>query len=659
MSQNIPSANTTSPYAGGSKPYISPINETINPSENFYAYINNHWQKHVILPPYNGSYGISEEVEDEVRDTLLNMIEKQRSINPSHPISKFATSFLEPSYQQNSILALKKIFQQIHSMKTNEDIGSMIGKLNRMQSRSPIALVVSGDSYKTSECCIFLYEAELGLPSKRYYQSHLDRSTKQIFNHYTKVLKKLSIDFDIPNLDDSIRIEKKILPCLSTYDERENIHFTYNPYSFSNLQKEYTNVPWDSMLKGWGIQKSLYKKARFVLTNKRYVHCLENMFRELSMDDWQTWMTAMTILSFIEYLPPPFDDYHFELFGKDLKGIKQKLPTNILTLKALKRFIPMDLSEMFVNVSVPSGTKKHAIELVTNLKMATIHRIQRLSWMTEPTKEKAIKKIKSMKFQVAYPETWVSETKNVEILKDQPLQNILNLNANDTDRMITQLRTNDCAHTEEKWDDGPFEVNAYYYSEGNMMVVPAGILRFPFFDLTRSKAWNYGAIGSAIGHEITHGFDIDGRMYDAEGNYKNWWTEEDSTNYKELTKKIVKLFDGTSYMGGEVDGELTLSENLSDLGGMAIALEALNSTLGTDLEERKEAYRDFFISYAISWRNKDRPKKAKQSLYTNSHAPAHLRVNLIVKQFEEFYIAFDIQPHHTGFVSKKSRIALW
>jgi putative endopeptidase len=193
-----------------------------------------------------------------------------------------------------------------------------------------------------------------------------------------------------------------------------------------------------------------------------------------------------------------------------------------------------------------------------------------------------------------------------------------------------------------------------------MMVVPAGILRPPFFDLKRSDAWNLGGIGSAIGHEITHGFDDDGRLYDEHGSYANWWTPHDETIYKKKAQQVVDLFHNEPYMDGKVDGKFTLSENLADLGGIAIALEALNTMIiGKSDLDANAMYRDFFISYAVSWRNKDRPKKAKDALKTDPHAPAPLRVNLIVKQFEEFYRAFDIRPDEKGYVPPEKRVQLW
>jgi putative endopeptidase len=193
-------------------------------------------------------------------------------------------------------------------------------------------------------------------------------------------------------------------------------------------------------------------------------------------------------------------------------------------------------------------------------------------------------------------------------------------------------------------------------------VIPGGMLRPPFFDLRRSVGWNYGGIGAAIGHEITHGFDADGKNYDVNGTYKEWWAKTDNEKYEEMSKGLIALYDGAEYLGGRVDGSLTLSENIADLGGVSIALQALQAYLReqkASTSKTLEAYRDFFESYAVSWRNKDRPKKAKQSLFLDVHAPAPLRVNSIVRQFREFYEAYGIKEGEEGWIPEKDRVYLW
>lgn len=638
-------------------PNIPDVNTRFHPA-NFYKHINNKWQSHVHIPPFHGNYGVSEEIEDDVRNHLLKLIEYLRDKHPRHAVSKLASSFLHTPSQHNSLFDLQRLLSRFECMNTPESIGENIGFMNKIQVRSPISIVISNDIYKSSEGRVFLYEPQLGLPEKQFYRK--DASPKTVLPKYSKLLSTVGKLMNIESLESTIAIEQRILSSLSTYDERENLKFSYNPHTISELRAQYPAIPWNAIFSRWGLPESSLENTVFIITNKRYFSMLNKKFLQIPLEDWRTWMRSMVILSFLEYMPPPFDDLDFELYNKALDGNTQKLPQKYLTLKVLQKFAKQDLGKIFVENIVPKGTKSYARALIKDLIQSTVDRLNNIKWMKPETKQKAIQKVRQMKFQVAYPEQWHSETKGLPITEDRPLQNIIMLSSKDTEQMIHELKTNKIAKTEEKWDDGVFEVNAYYYSEGNMMVIPAGILQTPFFDLKRSLAWNYGGIGSAIGHEITHGFDVDGRMYDLKGDYNNWWTEEDSKQYTIITKALVKLFDGQEYMGGEVDGKLTLSENMADLGGLSIALHALQTKMKSKTEkDKKEAYRDFFTSYAVSWRNKDRQAKAKHSLSQDEHAPPPLRVNLIVRQFEEFYIAFDIKPDDPDYIALKDRIVMW
>jgi putative endopeptidase len=385
------------------------------------------------------------------------------------------------------------------------------------------------------------------------------------------------------------------------------------------------------------------------------------MFKDFAMDAWRVWLRSGIVLTLMEYMPPPFDDLHYELYGKKLRGNVQKLPQTLLTLRVLQTFATQALSRVFVEHSVKESVKEDATTMVRRLKSATIHRVQKVSWMAEKTKQIAVEKIRAMRFQVAYPSVWYNEFGGLLMDPERLIHNILKLCARDTDRMLKTLGPG-CGDTDGTWDDGAFDVNAYYYPDRNQLTIPAGMLRPPFFDQRRGAAWNYGGIGSAIGHEITHGFDADGKNFDLHGSFKDWWTAHDNEAYDTMTKDLIALYDGQEYAGGRVDGNLTLSENIADLGGVAIALDALHEYLRekkATASERKKAYKDFFLSYAVSWRNKDRPRKAKQSLYLDVHAPAPLRVNLVVRQFAEFYEAFDIGTDSPGWIAPEDRIQLW
>jgi putative endopeptidase len=474
------------------------------------------------------------------------------------------------------------------------------------------------------------------------------------------MLRKASELLETESLDAVIPIETSLLRYIAkdTPTSPEDAHETR---TLSQLETDYKHVPWSTMIQAWGLPTDILKHTTFVLTNEPYVAALNRMFRDEKMSFWRTWMRSGLVLTFLEYLPPPFDDIHYELFGRKLRGNSEKLPQKLLMLRTLQTFARQSLSRLFVEEAVPQQVKTDATGMVRRLKRATANRIRALTWMNDRTKQIAVEKIQAMRFQVAYPSEWYNEFSGLIMDPERLLHNIKLLAARDTDRMIRLIGPG-CGESDGTWDDGAFEVNAYYYSDRNMLVIPAGMLRPPFFDLRKSAAWNYGAIGSAIGHEITHGFDEDGKEYDIHGSYKSWWLESDNRMYNKMTKALVELYDGEEYLGGRVDGMLTLSENIADIGGMSISMDALHEYLreekATDAE-RKKAYRDFFVSYATSWRNKDRPKKARQSLYLDVHAPAPLRVNMVVRQFDEFYEAFGLGPESPGWIPKEDRIKLW
>jgi predicted metalloendopeptidase len=642
--------------SGGESPHIPKLHTKTLPNHDFYSFVNKEWQKHVHVPAYRGGYGVSEEIEDDVENKLLSVISKQVRLHPSDSVSKLARSFLHTASQRNSVVDMQRILNTYECMSSALDIGHSIGAMNRIQSRSPISLYVNTDTYNSKKCNVVISETSLGLNNPWYYQPD---TRHHISIKYVHLLRKLGKLTNIENLEFAATIESIISPYLMDGYEAADVDFYYNIHSYKELCLKYKHIPWENIFEGWGLVKEKYTTLEYNVYNPRYINILNDLFESMSLEYWKIWLRACTILSFLEYLPPPYDDLHFELFGRALNGKIEKLPQKYLTLKVLKTFAPQDLGRIFVDYDVPHDTKAVATKLVHRLKLATIKRLEAIDWMDASTRHIAIRKVEKMQFQVAHPTKWRSETTVVDINESRPLLNIINLNVGDTDRMLADINTG-CVKSQEQWEDGVFEVNAFYYSEGNMMVVPAGILRSPFFDLKKSDAWNLGGIGVAIGHEITHGFDADGRFYDEYGNYKKWWTLHDEKIFEEKSQNIIKLFNNKPYMGGKVDGEFTLSENIADLGGVAIALEALNTMIrGKSEGIAKQMYKDFFISYAVSWRNKDRPKKAKESLKSDPHAPAQLRVNIIVAQFEEFYKAFDITPDMKGYVPPEKRVQLW
>jgi putative endopeptidase len=268
-------------------------------------------------------------------------------------------------------------------------------------------------------------------------------------------------------------------------------------------------------------------------------------------------------------------------------------------------------------------------------------------------------KVEKMILSIAYPDSF-AVTPLPLVNPECLLETIFSLGIWKTDDDIRRLGTK--RKQQKGWEDPIYAVNGYYYSEANELIIPAGSLLSPFYDESKPLGWNYGGVGVVMGHEITHAFDEEGKEYDPAGHRKSWWLPQDKKNYEEKTKQIIKVYSSQRIFGKPVDGKSTLSENIADLGGLAIALDALNLELEkrkSSLEERKQAYRQFFISYAVSWRVKEKKEKQIHALLVDRHAPTPLRVNLIVNQFQEWYDAFDVKEGDPMFVDPKKRLQIF
>lgn len=647
---------------GAPSPSIPAPLKSIGPGENFYKYINGGWHKTASIPAFSGSYGVSEEIEERVRGDLVTSIRSLSHKESGHPLSLLAKSVMNHGSQDNNVRDMRRMLVEFECLRSKEDVAQAIGRLNQIQSRSPITFSVNADTYNSNICRVHMYEAIMGLPAKHYYQSDDDdTATTRVVVAYGHLLRKLSKLLETDALEGVLPIEKSCIPFLSEGDSLRNPSESYIPLRLKELEKRYANVPWETMLLAWGMPTDLIRKSTYIVTNDKYLLHFNNMFKTFELSTWRVWIRACVVLTFVEYLPPPFDDLHYDFFGRRLKGSAQKMPQHLLMLRVLQTFATQSLSRLFVEDHTPEKVKENASIMVRRLKSATIRRIRNVTWMADSTKNISITKVKAMRFQVAYPSDWYSEFTGVTIDPERLLNNIIALNKRDTVRTIETLGEG-CSESDGTWDDGAFDVNAYYYPSKNQLTIPAGMLRPPFFDLRRSAAWNYGGIGCAIGHEITHGFDADGKNYDLRGSYKDWWLASDNKAYEKITHGLVEMYHGQEYLGGRVDGSLTLSENIADIGGMAISLNALHEYIlekKMGPKERVETLKDFFRSYAVSWRNKDRPRKARQSLYMDVHSPAPFRVNLVVRQFKEFYEAFDIHEGDEGWIPEKERIQLW
>jgi putative endopeptidase len=316
------------------------------------------------------------------------------------------------------------------------------------------------------------------------------------------------------------------------------------------------------------------------------------------------------------------------------------------------------LSYLFVRDHLSPEFKTKATAFVKGLVDSAIQRLHTTEWMQRATRKKAAEKVRNMKLSIGYFQS--SKVPTIPFLQtDNFLTNIYLLESNKTQVELERLFQK---VPQPEWDEPAYSVNAYYYEDTNELIVPAGSFFWPFFDFGNRKGlgWNYGGLGAIIGHELTHAFDEGGKEFNEVGLREPWWTSSDQTSYEEKTKELIHLFEQSKILGKPINGSLTLDENLADLGGLGIALEALKEMIKSmPKEQQMEELRQFFESYAVSWRTKERPERTLQRLLVDSHAPPELRVNNIVIQFDEWYDAFGVQARDGLYIPPEERIRIF
>ncbi|HPD33098.1 MAG TPA: M13 family metallopeptidase, partial [Candidatus Kapabacteria bacterium] len=378
------------------------------------------------------------------------------------------------------------------------------------------------------------------------------------------------------------------------------------------------------------------------------------------LDTWKEYLKWNVINSLSPYLSDEYVNQHFEFYGKTFSGSKKLLPRWKRVLGLINGEMGEALGQLYVKQYFPPEAKQKMIVLVGNLKAAFHDRIQKLDWMSDSTKQKAIEKLAAMNVKVGYPDKWRDFSK-LEITRDNYIQNILNANKFDMEYTLSKIGK---APDRTEWGMTPQTVNAYYSPNMNEIVFPAGILQPPFFSKDADDAVNYGGIGGVIGHEMTHGFDDQGRQYDKNGNLSNWWTKEDAEKFTAKTQALIEHYNNYVELDTfHINGALTLGENIADLGGITISYDALQRAWKQNPPKDKidgfTPTQRYLLSWAQVWRQNIRDEELKKRLKDDVHSPGDARVNVVLSNLDIFYDAFNVKPENKLYRAPENRVKIW
>lgn len=627
----------------------------IKPGTDFYTHVNGHWLKHIKIPADRPAVAITDEMQREVNTDLQTLI--QRSITrpknaDERAIGQFAKSYLSPDSKKVALVMLKTMLNDIGCMKTTEDVSKYMGQQLYTGVPSIFTIYDGPEEKDASHWRFHISNGDLGLPDIAYYKGEI-LGGKRFYNAYKTELEQLGVQLGYAGLGEFAELESVYAKYIDDADNDDS-----KVYSGAELARAYSAIDWVKIWGAYGLDVSEWKQMQFIVDAPSWLRHVNHMFHTYTIDTWRIWMRAKHMLFFGKLLPELYTSGMNSVFF-DLVGLQKhtKIPVREQLLRMVKGFMNLELSRAYKRTIESSVFRDEVHEFIETVLVAAERRLRATTWMRPATKSTAIDKLRKLHLGVLYPMKGIDYTP--PNLGSNMMENMLTLGRAESQKMLRDVRKKT---TGEMWDNPVFMVNAFYIPMGNRFVLPAAIVAPPFYDRKGSLGQKYGGLGCTVGHEITHAFDERGKEYDARGNMRNWWLAADNRAYNKRTLALEKLYNKERLLGRHIDGAQTLSENIADLGGMAIALDALMFELDkakVSDEVRTRELRDFFIGYATSWREKLRREKQYLNLVVDVHSPAKYRVNNIVRHFQEWYDAFDVRDGDELYLAPKDRITIF
>jgi predicted metalloendopeptidase len=590
------------------------------PNKNFYEWVNSAWLSKAKIPAYETGISVSDELEECIAKKLETLLlPKTEGVDPfDKTIALLSHSALTSRVQHTSVDMLHKILGTLNCIEAPEDLARHLGSLANVGISSLFSLTLTVLPSNRVQLCIS--------PNPAGVDTY-DRTMS-----YRHMLRELGNELSIPDLETILPFERRLN---TTYDKL----YLDTPPQKTSIRKLSTRFPsfawrvWYEAASGEPCNPDTVLYVR----NIPYLTFLMRQLKTVPLSLWRLYLTRIYVVHAVKYLPPPFDVIHFNYFGRILRGQREKMPQKRLFLTTVMNYLTHPLShKLWDTLGDPARLRTFRI-FTQKILDAAKERMDTVEWMHPATRVAAAAKLDATLLELARPRAW--EPYVAPQLDERCfLKNIYQLG-----RWNMQQNMKRIGKPYMSWEEGIFTVNAYYFNENNEIMIPYATILKPFYDEDAPLGWNYGSIGATIGHELCHGFDNDGKDYDPKGQHKVWWKPADLRAYKRTTRRLIRLYNKQRVLGRPVNGSSTLSENIADIGGVGIALDALKKDLSNlSTEARRRALQTFFIAYAVSWRTKTRPEKTRTALLVDKHAPAELRVNLVVNQFDEFYEAFGI-----------------
>jgi endothelin-converting enzyme/putative endopeptidase len=637
---------------------------SVRPQDDLFGHVNGRWYLTEEIPADKGSWGpflmLADDAEKQVRAIIEELAEKVVAgedglDDDAMRIACLYASFMdEEAVEALGTTPIQPLLDAVESLRDVRDLAAFLGEFEQVGGSGPFAVYVDVDAKDSDRCLVNLAQGGLGLPDESYYH---DEKFAEVREKYVDFLTRM---FTLVGRADAAADAASVMQLETRLAEghweraaTRDVDKTYNLMNLAELKELCPAFDWEAFVRNLGGSEETI--AETCVRQPSYLQHLSTILEEVPIEQWRVWLTMGVLRATAPYLPAAFVETNFDFYGRTLSGTPQLRDRWKRGVAVVEGSIGEAVGREYVARHFPPASKALMEELVGNLLRAYRESISALDWMGEATKQRAFAKLEMFRSKIGYPEKF-RDYSELDFKPDDLLGNVLSANAFETRRQLAKIGA---PVDREEWLMLPQTVNAYYRPGMNEICFPAAILQKPFFSPDAEMCENYGGIGAVIGHEIGHGFDDQGAKYDGRGNLQDWWEPEDKQRFQEKSQALIAQYNGfepRALPGEHVNGELTVGENIGDLGGLTIALMAYS--IARDGDVGIEDAQKLFFNWAFCWRAKRRKELDQQYLTIDPHSPPEFRAN-VVRNLDEFHATFGTQPGDGLWVEPEARVRIW
>lgn len=644
---------------------ITSMDKSVNPKDDLYRYANGSWIKNNPVPAEEARWGSFDELKKQ-NDNKLKTILENIAVQSNAPMGSnhqklrdfYLSAMDTAAINKQGINPIKSNLDMIHAINSKDGLMNAVADLQRNGVGTMFSFYVTRDIKKSDQYIIYIGQGGYHLPDKDYYLKD-DEKSKTIREEYKKHIAKMFSLMKDQNTDAKaekiIAMETEFAKVCKSRVELRDQEKNYFKYSVADLQTMTPEMNWNLYFKKAGAASV----ENLVVRQPEFFKALNGFWNQYSFDDWKIYLTWHLIDNTSNFLSSDFEKEDFYFNDGVLNGVSQMKPRWKDVLAAADANIGEIVGEAYVEKYFSPESKQRVQQMVNNILQVYQSRIQNLDWMSAETKKKALEKLSKFNTKFGYTDKWKDYSK-LEIKRDAYATNVMRCSQFLFDYNVSKLGK---PVDKTEWQMLPHQINAYYDPTLNEIVFPAAIMQPPFFYADADDAVNYGAIGAVIGHEISHGFDDQGSKYDGNGNLNNWWTNEDRARFNERAQKIIEQFNQYEALPGvNVNGQLTLGENIADLGGLNVSYQAYMLSLNGKPKEKINGFtpeQRFFLAFAQVWKSNFKDEYLRKMVMTNPHAPGPFRAIAAPSNMPEFYQAFDVKAGDKMYRDETVRAKIW